>query len=84
MLSQIGFIAIGIAGQMSNSIEIIIALNIIFAIVVGGFNYMASASLLKGLNKVDKSFRQLLLFLTFKQNKFQHSKVNGDSETDRL
>ena len=84
MLSQIGFIAIGVAGQMSNSIEIIIALNIIFAIVVGGFNYMASASLLKGLNKVDKSFRQLLLFLTFKQNKFQHSKVNGDSETDRL
>mgnify|MGYP003585088596 CR=1 FL=1 len=84
VLAQIGFITIGFAGQVSDNLSIIIALNIIFAIIVGGFNMLVSKSLIDGINKVDDSFKSLLKFLTYEQNRFTPIETKGSSELDEL
>ena len=84
VLAQIGFITIGFAGQMSDNLSLIIALNIIFAIIVGGFNMLVSNSMVEGIKKVDDSFKSLLKFLAYEQNRFIPFEAKGSSELDEL
>jgi len=84
MLSQIGFVAIAVAGEVGLGVTVLVALNIAFALLLAIFNYGVMVSVTRGMEKVEEQFAFFVNFSGFKSNKYLPSNVNGKSDTGKI
>ena len=69
VLSQIGFAAISTVAILSNhKISAIIAVNIVFAIIVGYINYNSMQRVVGGINRIKEYIENLMDYMFFKTN----------------
>jgi len=69
VLSQIGFAAISTVAILSDhKISAIIAVNIVFAIIVGYINYNSMKRVVGGINRIKEYIENLMDYMFFKTN----------------
>jgi methyl-accepting chemotaxis protein len=69
VLSQLGFAAISIVAILSNEkIWAIVAVNIVFAIIIGFISYNSMKRVVGGINRVKEYIEDLMDFIFFKTN----------------
>ncbi|MCT7514675.1 methyl-accepting chemotaxis protein [Aliarcobacter cryaerophilus] len=69
VLSQIGFAAISTVAILSNhKISAIIAVNIVFAIIVGYINYNSMQRVVGGINRIKEYIENLMDYMFFRTN----------------
>ena len=69
VLSQIGFVAISTVAILSeHTISAIIAVNIVFAIIVGYINYNSMQRVVGGINRIKDYIENLMDYMFFKTN----------------
>ncbi len=69
VLSQIGFAAISTVAILSDhKISAIIAVNIVFAIIVGYINYNSMQRVVGGINRIKEYIENLMDYMFFKTN----------------
>ena len=69
VLSQIGFVAISTVAILSDhKISAIIAVNIVFAIIVGYINYNSMQRVVGGINRIKEYIENLMDYMFFKTN----------------
>ena len=69
ILSQVGFLAISTVAILSeHTISAIIAVNIVFAIIVGYINYNSMQRVVGGINRIKEYIENLMDYMFFKTN----------------
>ncbi|QKF67860.1 MCP-domain signal transduction protein [Arcobacter venerupis] len=84
LISQFGFICIGIAGVTTQNTMLIIILNIIFGFLLAILGFLFSQSIVNGLINFSHSFDEFLKFLSLKNNKYIPVFIEGNDEISLL
>ncbi|MGJ0298266.1 methyl-accepting chemotaxis protein [Aliarcobacter cryaerophilus] len=85
-LSQIGFAAISTVAILSDhKISAIIAVNIVFAIIVGYINYNSMQRIVGGINRIKEYIENLMDYMFFKTNNIRKAEyIKNDDIGDIL
>ena len=86
LLSQIGFAAISTVAILSDhKISAIIAVNIVFAIIVGYINYNSMQRVVGGINRIKEYIENLMDYMFFKTNNIRKAEyIKNDDIGDIL
>lgn len=86
VLSQIGFVAISTVAILSDhKISAIIAVNIVFAIIVGYINYNSMQRVVGGINRIKEYIENLMDYMFFKTNNIRKAEyIKNDDIGDIL
>ncbi|MDX4037202.1 methyl-accepting chemotaxis protein [Aliarcobacter skirrowii] len=85
VLSQLGFVAISIVAILSNEkIWAIVAVNIVFAIIIGFISYNSMKRVVGGINRVKEYIEDLMDFIFFKTNHIRRAEYIKNDDIGQI
>ncbi|MDX4066783.1 methyl-accepting chemotaxis protein [Aliarcobacter skirrowii] len=85
VLSQLGFAAISIVAILSNEkIWAIVAVNIVFAIIIGFISYNSMKRVVGGINRVKEYIEDLMDFIFFKTNHMRRAEYIKNDDIGQI